>query len=466
MGTAPHPASSAPLLLSVNPSHLPIDREQSAADDAAEEFDLVRALRESASDNTHPVQSVLDAIASAARVLSGADGTALALPSKAMIVCRARNGDMAPGLGAPMNAETGISGACLRRATMLVCHDASTDSRVDNEVCRGLGIRSIVAVPVRGAAGASGILEAFSSRPNAFDGDALNSLRALAEVAADAYQRESPEPGLVIKPLSPAPHPTTYSTPPLAAEEILGKLPEPGRVRIWMVVGIAIVLLAVVAVAWWSWQVPADETASGAQSAPAASANPAHPVERRETLPKPAPGVLPRRSEGSRPEVIQNAAGLESIPLKSDVVAPADTENTSGANAGAAASDVPSEPPKVELVPSANSEELARLVSIPAQLPSAGPRVSEGVVEPALIHRVAPSYPMQARTERLSGTVILSAMIDTDGTVREIAVLSGPPILADAAKTAVRQWRYRPATLNSSPIAIQKEITVLFTLPN
>jgi protein TonB len=112
-----------------------------------------------------------------------------------------------------------------------------------------------------------------------------------------------------------------------------------------------------------------------------------------------------------------------------------------------------------------NAEQLAQLTSIPTQLPSGGPRVSEGVVEPTLIHKIAPGYPMQARTERISGKVTLSATIGTDGSVGEITVVSGSPILAEAAQQAVRQWRYHPAMLNGSPIAIQKQIMFLFTLP-
>ena len=117
------------------------------------------------------------------------------------------------------------------------------------------------------------------------------------------------------------------------------------------------------------------------------------------------------------------------------------------------------------LTPSANAEEVARLSSIPIQFPSAGPRISDGVVEPTLTHKVDPTYPMQARTQHLSGKVVLSATIGNDGSITNLSVVSGSPILAAAAQGAVRQWRYRPATLNGNPIVIQKQITILFTLP-
>ena len=98
-------------------------------------------------------------------------------------------------------------------------------------------------------------------------------------------------------------------------------------------------------------------------------------------------------------------------------------------------------------------------------MPAAPPRVSQGVVEATLIRKVDPVYPMQARTARLSGKVVLSATISTDGSIREVAVTGGSPVLAAAAKTAVLQWRYRPATLNGNAVEVQKEIVIVFAQP-
>jgi protein TonB len=450
----------------------PLDSEPATVEESPSDLDLVSILREAATSGTQPLAAIVDAVADAARVLSGADGTALGLEERGIIICRARSGDIAPPIGAPINTESGISGECLRTATMLVCHDAMTDPRVDTEVCRSLGIRSVAAVPVRGRRTAAGILEAFAARPNAFDGDALGSLRDLALIAETAYMREARDHGLVARPMPTFTSPTTYSTPPLATEDILDGLSEPSKRRLWYVGGVALLLLLAVAVAWWSWHVPADEAAIGGQSVHAATTEPAHPQPIRAITPKPGPGVPTTRSDRSRPQIVLNAADLKPIEVRPDSASTTPTSNSPTAESTPPPSTKKTdsetsviEPPSVELTPSVNSEQLAQLSSIPAQLPSAGPRVSEGVVEPTLIHKIAPGYPMQARSERISGKVVLSATIGADGSVGEIAVVSGSPVLAEAAKQAVRQWRYHPATLNGSPIVIQKQIMFLFTLP-
>jgi periplasmic protein TonB len=90
--------------------------------------------------------------------------------------------------------------------------------------------------------------------------------------------------------------------------------------------------------------------------------------------------------------------------------------------------------------------------------------MSEGVMESALIHRVEPIYPQIARNLHLSGTVRLRAIIATDGSVQNLEVLSGHPILARAAKDAVSQWRYRPTLLSGVPVEVETYITVNFVL--
>jgi periplasmic protein TonB len=91
-------------------------------------------------------------------------------------------------------------------------------------------------------------------------------------------------------------------------------------------------------------------------------------------------------------------------------------------------------------------------------------RRSEGVMAAALIYKVLPLYPAIAHTMHLSGTVYLRAIIGTDGTVRQLEVISGNPLLANSALQAVRQWRYQPTRLNGEPVEVETFITVNFVL--
>ena len=99
--------------------------------------------------------------------------------------------------------------------------------------------------------------------------------------------------------------------------------------------------------------------------------------------------------------------------------------------------------------------------SVPAQGPL---KVSAGVMAALLIHRVEPEYPLLAQEMRLTGTVELQARIGTDGTVQELEVVSGNPILARAAVAAVQQWRYQPTRLSGQPVEVETHITVTFSM--
>ena len=91
-------------------------------------------------------------------------------------------------------------------------------------------------------------------------------------------------------------------------------------------------------------------------------------------------------------------------------------------------------------------------------------RVSSGVAAGMLVHTVKPQYPPLAVQARIQGTVVLQAVIGKDGTIRELRVVSGHPMLAPAAIEAVKQWRYRPYLLNTEPVEVDTQINVNFTL--
>jgi periplasmic protein TonB len=102
-------------------------------------------------------------------------------------------------------------------------------------------------------------------------------------------------------------------------------------------------------------------------------------------------------------------------------------------------------------------------------MPAAPPKPTRAfrtssMLQGSLIRRVDPVYPALARSARVQGSVVLFATISTAGTIENLRVLSGHPLLVGAAIDAVKQWRYRPYILNDEPIEVETEITVNFVL--
>jgi protein TonB len=77
---------------------------------------------------------------------------------------------------------------------------------------------------------------------------------------------------------------------------------------------------------------------------------------------------------------------------------------------------------------------------------------------------VQPIYPPLARSARIQGAVVLQAVISKQGTIENLSVVTGHPMLAPAALDAVRQWRYRPYILNNEPVEVETQITINFSL--
>ena len=96
--------------------------------------------------------------------------------------------------------------------------------------------------------------------------------------------------------------------------------------------------------------------------------------------------------------------------------------------------------------------------------PRAPVRVGGRVKEPRLISRVEPVYPALARQTHMQGSVVIDAVIDEHGDVVEMKVISGPPLLIQAALDAVRRWKYQPTYLNEEPVPVQLNVTVTFRL--
>lgn len=463
----------------------------SALSDSAHNPDptgVFATLRQTLVASTQPPDLIFLAITDAARVLTGASGTALALWTEGVVRCRARSGDIAPELGAALNVDSGISGECLREATALRCDDTQTDDRVDPDVCRHLGVRSIAVVPLRRHDQTIGILEAFSHRPYAFAAEQMDSLLHLAEIVEAAHERELGARDLVrVEPKPALSRPEVFAQASSGADAalfakaaIFDEPRSPGQLRYWVLAAGIVVLLLASAVAWLSWHQPDGELAS---SAPVTAAQPvAEDLSRN-----PQPAAVPFKQAAGRPRarvdksppasapsdpVLQNAAKIETtngVPPESSGAStvtpagPASDAASQPATSSSSSESGPSDPPAgvVMVVPDSN-ESIGKLVAASAGLPTPDIPISGGVTEAALIRKVQPIYPPAARTQRLEGAVVLEATIAEDGSTQDLKVISGLPVLAQAATAAVRQWHYRPSLLNGKPVAVQKQITIVF----
>jgi protein TonB len=100
--------------------------------------------------------------------------------------------------------------------------------------------------------------------------------------------------------------------------------------------------------------------------------------------------------------------------------------------------------------------------NVPIAVPKQRIRVSTGVSEGLLYHRVEPVYPPIAQRARIEGSVELKAIISKEGTIEGLQRMTGHPLLVAAAMDAVRQWRYRPYMLNGEPLEVETTVMVNF----
>jgi GAF domain/PilZ domain/Sel1 repeat len=157
------------------------------------------------------LSQALQLVATRAQILVRASGAAVALvgPDPTFMICRATAGPDAPPVGAKLEIGSGFSGECVRTAQLLRCDDTETDSRVDRDVCRALGLRSMAAVPVRMGEKVIGLIEVFSTKPHAFTDHDTTTLQRLAGLIRTALNRTARAQDIVV--------PSSSSSPPFAA---------------------------------------------------------------------------------------------------------------------------------------------------------------------------------------------------------------------------------------------------------
>jgi GAF domain-containing protein len=133
--------------------------------------------------------AALRLIGERARSLTRGASAAIALVHKGAVMCRASVGESAPGLGTRLDVNSGLSGECFREGKTVRCDDAEIDPRVDLESCRRLGVRSILAAPVRFERDTVGLLMVFAPAPFNFDEGDVAVVESLAHTVVRSMRQ-------------------------------------------------------------------------------------------------------------------------------------------------------------------------------------------------------------------------------------------------------------------------------------
>lgn len=373
-----------------------------------------------------------------ARDVAGATGAAIALARDGEMVCRATTGENAPDLGVRVETTSGLVGACLGTGETQYCRDAETDPKVNREACRRLGVRSMVVIPLSEINRIFGLLEVFSSSPNAFGDKEIALLQLLARRVADStqeVQRARPDPGL-----NDLLHAAREQEVPSQGPDLNGVFRGPESSReasgadgIWTSVLFVLVIAVAVSlgiVVGWSVGVK-----TRTHTAPA----------------KPVGAGLESAQKAQPPS---NNAAESSLSGKSSIA-----ESAGDANSLAV--------PDGGLLVTQNGKVIYRSFagSATSSTSQAQARARPDQAERRLIHRVEPDYPPDARAKHVEGTVVLDAEIQPSGEVGNVVVVSGDPLLAEAAVQAVKQWRYQPVPGAGQDLRSQTRISMKFVLP-
>jgi TonB family protein len=369
---------------------------------------------------------VLNEMVERAREETEATGAVIALERDGEMICRATTGN-APELGVRV-AASDLSAACLKKREVQLCSDTDADLRVDADACRGLGVRSMLIAPVADSKGGVGIVEVFSSRPNAFREGDMKRLQVVAQKISDSVEataQKAKVPPITVEDSQALSERLRVLSEPLQTvapenDELVAVEPKKRdfltSVLVVLVIATSILLGLLMGV---RWTMKSGKQAQG-------GADPLHGGQ-------------------------AGAAGAGKVS------SPADSARPKPASPARAAA-----PPTGGLVVTENGKVIYRA----GPSDSASDQVT-GAEDSAsrLLHRVDPQYPEAARTQRIQGPVVLDAQVLGDGTVGNIAIVQGDPLLAEAAAQAVKQWKYQPFTVDGHPVARQERITVRFRLP-
>lgn len=157
-----------------------------------------------------------------------ASSVAIGLVHEDSVICRAVAGHPLAEVGSPINVESGLAAMAISREMSQWCSDTESDMRVDVDVCRRLGVRSMIIAPVRSRERVVGIFAIFSGASDAFSLANLNTVKKLAHWAGEAIDETMP---VVPKPVVPAETDSTETPLPLSLYSQTG---DPTRIQEWI----------------------------------------------------------------------------------------------------------------------------------------------------------------------------------------------------------------------------------------
>lgn len=231
--------------------------------------------------------------------------------------------------------------------------------------------------------------------------------------------------------------------------------PEVQRKRMLIALGVLLVTLVAVVIKDWDFWFPAameqGQTAAAPRRTPATAASP-------------APAVASARAErpSSKPAEPSSASAPFTATTERAALPPLQVEVVAGNRRTQVASR--SSAIRLDMDTGTAAPAAAPPAPARAEAPATGSVAMSPQTQQSVSVTVPPDYPLLARQMKVQGAVILQALISREGSIQELQIVSGPTILATAAREAVKQWRFKPYFQSGHPVETQARITVNFTI--
>jgi protein TonB len=413
---------------------------------------------------------VLEQIVCQTRLSTCATGAFIGFVRTGQLVSHALSGATSAEFVSYLRQNPRMVDACLRTSALQYCRNCETFSGLDAAVCRSLGARSIVLVPVLNEARQKlGVLGAFSSQADAFTAGHLVAIQSIAQRVSDTIARVN-EFACATAAHVPAPVQEISRIPSrVLAESVKARAAAfASRARRWLVPALAAGTLLLV-----GWEltrsVPHDGLRLFARNSTAIVPTTLPPAPMPAVLPDP-PIVQPGKPAAIAP-VSAYPAPAKPFSAKPSLTKPSipvsvrakhqlpdlEIENTLDGDSGI----VVFEDTGVDGASAASHDSGARSASAsspPVVIP-------ERAALARVVNRVEPEYPDAAKSHHVQGIVILNVLVGGDGRVQRLNLVRGYPVLAAAATDAVRQWRFQPLIRAGRPTNFETNITLPFALP-